>query len=167
MQNDGTSFFASQNAQYYYDENGQIRGTETLVRDITEQKITEKALKESEQILRSFFDSMGDMRGIVEVVAADDVRHISDNVITAGFLGLKPQDMRNKLGSELGEPPEILSTWIGHYVESMRTGKPVTFEYNDIREDNIAYLNVKVDYLGKIPAWRTSVCLCSQRHHPK
>jgi transcriptional regulator with PAS, ATPase and Fis domain len=54
------------------------------IQDITKQKIVKDSLKDSESTLRSFFDATGDMRGIVEVVAEDDIRHITDNVITAG-----------------------------------------------------------------------------------
>ncbi|MGZ7136237.1 MAG: PAS domain S-box protein [Methanobacterium sp.] len=118
------------------------------IQDITEHKQVENELQESENTLRSFFDATGDMRGIVDVVADNDVRHIEDNVVTAGFLGLKPEQMRNKLGSELGEPEEILCRWIGHYEESRITGLPVTFEYQDIRENNKSHLAVTVNYLG-------------------
>ena len=38
LRKDGTCFYVSQNAQYHYDNNGQIQGTETLVRDITSLK---------------------------------------------------------------------------------------------------------------------------------
>jgi PAS domain S-box-containing protein len=51
LRKDGTSFTASQNAQFYYDYHGQIQGTETLVRDITERKSIEAALKKSKNIL--------------------------------------------------------------------------------------------------------------------
>jgi HAMP domain-containing protein len=74
-----------------------------------------------ESLLRSLFDSPGVMRGIVDVVADDDVLHISDNVVTAHYMGLAPEAVQNKLGSELGEPPDILRLWIHHYRESERT----------------------------------------------
>ncbi len=108
----------------------------------------EEELRESESILHSFFDSPGVMRGIVEVVADDDALHIIDNEVTASFLGLTPEAMRNKLGSELGEPREILRTWISHYRQSQRTGKPVRFEYLDKRGDHEAWLSATVSYLG-------------------
>ena len=48
LRKDGTSFFASQNAKFYNNENGKVRGTETLVRDITQRKKAEEALQRNE-----------------------------------------------------------------------------------------------------------------------
>jgi PAS domain S-box-containing protein len=118
------------------------------IQDITNQKFVEDSLKESESILRSFFDSTGDMRGIIEVISDNDIRHIADNVITARYLGITPDMMRNKLSSELGEPKEIIHRWIKHYKESERTGKPVSFEYLDERENKEAWLVATVNYIG-------------------
>jgi PAS domain S-box-containing protein len=47
VREDGTCFFASQNAQFRYDDQGRKIGTETLVRDITERKIADEALERS------------------------------------------------------------------------------------------------------------------------
>ena len=95
----------------------------------------------------------GNMRGIVEVVGGDDVRHIADNAVTAAFVGLTPEAMKNKLGSELGEPKEILRTWVTLYNESMQMGigRPVTHEYQDARGDQVAWLTATVSYLGTPP----------------
>ena len=112
----------------------------------------ERALPEGESVLRSFFDAPGDMRGIVEVVSDADVRHVADNAVTAGFLGLTPEAMRGKLGSELGEPEEVLRRWIGHYEEARRTGEPVKFEYADPRGGGQVWLSATVTYLGLNPA---------------
>jgi len=116
--------------------------------DITDPKQTLEALRESESILRSFFDSSGVMRGIVEVIAEDDVRHIADNALAAEFIGLKPGAMKNKRGSELGEPRDILRMWISHYTRSRTTKKPVTFEYMDTWGRPGAWLLATVSYLG-------------------
>ena len=118
------------------------------IQDITKQKFVEDSLKESESTLRSFFDATGDMRGIIEVISENDIRHVADNVITAGYLGITPDMMRNKLSSELGEPEEIIHRWIRHYRESKRTSKPVSFEYLDERENKEAWLVATVNYIG-------------------
>ena len=47
VRKDGTCFFASQNAQFRYNDQGQKIGTETLVRDITERRIAAEALQRS------------------------------------------------------------------------------------------------------------------------
>ncbi len=121
---------------------------EELIQHNEELLHVQSKLQESESILRSFFDSQGVMRGIVEVIDDDEVRHIADNKVTSCFLGLTPEAMRGKLGSELGEPKEILRTWVGHYRQSQLTGEPVSFEYQDKRGDNEAWLSATVSFLG-------------------
>ena len=44
LRNDGTSFWVSVNAQYYYDKQGIIQGTDAFVRDITANKIAEERI---------------------------------------------------------------------------------------------------------------------------
>ena len=56
LRKDGTTFLASQNAQYHHDNQGQIQGTETLVRDITEYKKAEK----NNQMLANLVESSED-----------------------------------------------------------------------------------------------------------
>lgn len=118
------------------------------IRDITEQRRAETALRESESVLRSFFNSPGGMRGVIEVVADDDVRHVADSVETARFLGLTPEAMWGELGSELGESPEILHLWVSRYRESESSGRPVLFEYVEKRGRGEAYLWATVSYIG-------------------
>ena len=67
--------------------------------------------------------------------------------MTAGFLGLTPEEMRDKLGSELGEPEEVLRRWIGHE-EARRTGKPVHFDYEDPRGEGKTWLSATVSHLA-------------------
>lgn len=120
----------------------------------TERKRTEEKLQQSQSMLQSFFDFLGIMGGIVEVVAEDDVRHIVDNTVTAGFIGTTPEAMKNKLGSELGEPREILRKWVVFYKQSQSANKPVSFDYMDKRGEKEAWLSATVSYLGTGPNGR-------------
>jgi PAS domain S-box-containing protein len=45
LRNDGTSFHASLNSQYHYDDKGQIQGTESFIRDITQQQKSEEEIE--------------------------------------------------------------------------------------------------------------------------
>ncbi len=58
LRKDGTSFLASQNAQFYYDNLGHIKGTETLVRDITERKKVEKKMEYHSLLLNNVQDAI-------------------------------------------------------------------------------------------------------------
>jgi PAS domain S-box-containing protein len=146
---DGISFDHS----FYpvFDEGGRVVSIAAFSRDVTDLRRVDAALKENEAVLRSFFDSPGVMRGIVEVIADDDVRHITDNLATASFLCLKPEDMWNKKASELGEPPELIRTMVRHYRECQHLNTPVRFEYTEKRGERKVWLQATVSYLGTLP----------------
>jgi PAS domain S-box-containing protein len=56
--NDGTFFWVSQNAQYYYDDQGNIQGSETIVRDITERKKADKQIEFDSLLLSQVKDAI-------------------------------------------------------------------------------------------------------------
>jgi|GEM_PF-2129038 len=60
MREDGTTFPISLNSQFLYDAKGRICGTEAFVRDITERKHAEKALRISEQRISDMIESISD-----------------------------------------------------------------------------------------------------------
>ena len=109
---------------------------------------TAAALRESEAMLRAFFDSPGLLCGIVEVVQ-DDLLHITDNAGAAQFFGQTVAEMRQKRASELGVPPAIIRLWIGHYAECERTGRPVSFEYHHAQGTTSRHFRVTVSHLSQ------------------
>ena len=86
LRKDGTCFFASQNAQYYYDNNGQIQGTETLIRDITSIKKAEieiqKRLEKERQLTEELSSANEELQAISEEVLTsnDELKHAQNNL---------------------------------------------------------------------------------------
>ena len=129
------------------DAMGRVDAVGTIVADITSHRNAEEALRENEAILRSFFDSPGQHRGIVEVVD-NDILNISVNEVAAAFLGHTKDSIRNTRSSALGFTREELSMWISHYEESKRTGQHVRFEFQYSRENKQAWYVARISYLG-------------------
>ena len=96
--------------------------------DTTQQKQAQRALRQSESTLRSFFNSGSMMMGIVELVG-DDILHLADNQKTANFFGTTPEALANRLASENGVPKSHIQMWVDRYLEAERAAAPVSFEY--------------------------------------
>ena len=110
------------------DESGKIWRIAGIAEDITDRKQTEEALRQSESILRSFFNSGSMMMGIVEIYP-HDIFHLSSNIATTEFFGTTPEAMQNRFASEMGAPQEFIEMWLHYYREAELTGAPVKFEY--------------------------------------
>ena len=106
------------------------------------------ALMESESVFRSFFESAGVYRGVVEVITEDDLRYITINAATAAFIGRTSEDVKNRSGSELGVSRDILRLWIGYFNKSRKSGNPEIFEYKGVRENQEIWFHATVSYLG-------------------
>jgi PAS domain S-box-containing protein len=61
VRRDGTVFWVSINVQYCRDETGNLLGTEGIVRDISERKIAEEALRSREEDYRMIIENMQDV----------------------------------------------------------------------------------------------------------
>jgi len=129
------------------DSTGRVDAVGTIVADITSHRQVEEALRENEAVLRSFFDSPGQHRGIVELVE-DDILHISVNEVAAAFLGRTKDSMCNIRMSELGFSGEEIDMWIRRYEESKRTGQHVRFEFQYNRDNKEGWFVGRVSYLG-------------------
>ena len=110
------------------DESGKIWRIAGIAEDITDSKQTEEALRQSESILRSFFNSGSMMMGIVEIYP-HDIFHLSTNIATTEFFGTTPDAMQNCFASEIGTSQEFIEMWLHYYREAEVTGAPVKFEY--------------------------------------
>ena len=89
--------------------------------DFTERKRAEEDLREQEAILRSFFDSPGMMRGIVELVDGR-VIHVSCNAAAAELYGINREAIEGKTAAEAGTPEDAVQAWVCLYEEARSAG---------------------------------------------
>ena len=61
LRKDGTSMFCSANSRFYHDAEGRVLGIQGIVRDITERKHAEEALRRSETLLGTLVDTIPDL----------------------------------------------------------------------------------------------------------
>lgn len=140
------------NASPLRDASGQVRGCVGTFLDITGRKRAEDALRESEAVLRGFFDSPGVMRGFVDLIDGRIV-HVSCNAAAAEMYGVDRESIAGKSATEAGARDQVARSWEGLYEESRRTGQPVSMEY--ARRDaggQERWLLATASYLGAEPS---------------
>jgi PAS domain S-box-containing protein len=107
--------------------NGEACGL-VLVVDITARKQAENALRTSQAMLQSFYDSAPFMMGIVEVDGNSSVL-VSGNQAVADFYTSQLAGMIGHKSHELGTPIEVEHMWVEKYRQSQTQGAPVRFEH--------------------------------------
>ena len=70
-------------------EPGESGGLLLMVTDVTPLKRAERALREKESLLRSFYESSAMAMGVIELIE-DDARLVSANALTDRFFGPGP-----------------------------------------------------------------------------
>jgi PAS domain S-box-containing protein len=130
------------------EERVRIRTAE-LEAQMAARKKTEEELRESESVLRAFFNSPGQARGVIEVVDGD-IYFISANKVSAATYGLTPEAMRGKSISELDMTPKMVHAYLEHCEEAIRSGL-VSFEVLHHHADISRWLLVTASYLGTGP----------------
>ena len=128
------------------------RETTASVRQRQEAAESNRLLGEKAAILRSFFDSAGVMRGIVELTDGCII-HVSCNQAAAKLYGVDVDSIAGKSATALGANAEVARAWVGLYEESRRTGKPVSMEYARRDADGLdRWLLATASYLGDGPS---------------
>jgi PAS domain S-box-containing protein len=97
LRKDGTTFIASQNAQFYYDDKGEVQGIETLVRDITEKKQAEIEIEEGLKKLEQSNKELEQFAYITSHDLREPLRMITS------FLQLLKRRYKDKLDKDANE----------------------------------------------------------------
>ncbi|MFC0875694.1 PAS domain S-box protein [Saccharicrinis sp. FJH2] len=145
LRKDGTTFWASMNVHFIYDNKGNIAGTEGVVRDITERLNAERKIQESEKKFRDIFENMPSGYVLLELVYNEkgqpvDHRMLEANAQFDNQTGLKRKDLigRKMMGGPFSLPEDIARK----YYEVALTGEP--FSYERFNESLNRYFDIRV-----------------------
>ena len=127
----GSKYWLSASWQPIFDTKGRPLGLRASGRDITKRKLTEEALRESENRFHSLFIHMTEGVALHEMVYAEDGKPLDYRIIDVNpayelHTGIKAEDARGRLATEVyhvATPP-----FIEQYERVARTGTPYLFE---------------------------------------
>ena len=103
LRKDGTTFWVSMNVQYTYDTLGTITGTEGFIRDITERKLTETALRESEERFRRIFED----GPLGMAILNKDYRFVVANPLLCEMLGYTAEELLAMTFVDITDPVHV------------------------------------------------------------
>jgi len=116
-------------------------------------KAAERALKETQNTLQSFYDSSPFLMGVAEI-DGENIVGIYGNSAAARFLGSAEREIFNRTSQEVGLPWAIAALWLERFRESQSEGGAVRFEYEHPRADGDCWLSACVNFLGFGPTGR-------------
>ena len=125
LRKDGTTFSASVNSQFHYDENGKINGTEAFVRDFTERKKYEESIQKLANLVESSEDAIitKSLKGTITSwnKGAEDIYGYEANKVIGNNISiLAPEDLKqeiNELITDIKHGKKI------HHYETVRIRK--------------------------------------------
>lgn len=95
----------------------------------------ESALRDSEGILRSFFDASPMAIGVVDIVNEDDIYFVDANREVADFLKLPLKSVVGRTAREIGISESGNQFWHERYIAAARKGGNVAFEFQRENDD--------------------------------
>jgi PAS domain S-box-containing protein len=133
------------------DAAGDVAGVGVTMVDLTPKRIAEDARLETEETLRSFYDSVSLLMGVAEL-EGERLVPVSGNRAAEELFGgrLAPAPRRGTAVGEDGglHAGRLESELAAHYRESERLGGPVRFEYELEREGDQRLLAFTVAHIG-------------------
>lgn len=126
---DGSTWWAATNAHFFKDRDGNIAGVEGITRDVTDIKVAEAALKQSEQRMRAILEASPD-----PMVMYNRIGH--PEFINRTFTEVFGWTMDDLKGNRIPFVPENLKkeTW-DKIKETYTLGKTVKFETKRLTKD--------------------------------
>ena len=125
---DGSGLWTIVETSPIFDQNGQYAGALAMVTDITERKLAEKKLRESEEKFKTLFDSADDAIFIMNHTVFLDCNASTEKIFQCSrdqIIGKSPLDF----SPELQPDGRLSSTLAAEKVEAAFAGEPQFFEW--------------------------------------
>jgi PAS domain S-box-containing protein len=124
IRQDGTKFPAEISSMIFKDRDGNDRAS-TILRDITERKHAEEALRHQEQSFRTLTENLPDIISRFD----RDLKYIYANAVIAISTGLPPQVFLGKTNLAAGMPENLVEQWENGLRQVFETGKSTAMEF--------------------------------------
>jgi len=141
LRSDGTSFPVSINAQYFYDDAGQIQGIEAFIRDTTVRKRAEEALLS----VRQRFQEIVDRAPIAIYVKNRDGQFVFGNRRLERYTGRPLNALIGKTDYDFA-PKEDADVWRENDLKVLNGKEVLEFEETGMDADGRAYVNISIKF---------------------
>lgn len=137
---DGSRFFGSGVTTTLGGDDGQVRGFVKIMRDLTEQRRAQEAVRESEEKYRSLFDSMDEGYCILQMLYDEAGQPFNFRYVEVNPAFEKQTGFHNATGKTIREfAPDIEPKWMEIYGRVAETGESIRFEEDSPTLDGRAF----------------------------
>lgn len=130
---DGSHFFASGMTEALTGDDGRMLRYVKVLRDNTERKRAEEALRRSEERYRTLFEAMDEAYAVVEAIADDEKNWVDFVFLEANPAFVKHTGMKNAVGRTA---TDLMGTpnprWAQVYGQIAESGEPMRFEEQEL-----------------------------------
>ncbi len=135
---DGSPLWVTSSSHHYRDENGMIAGIEGIFHDISERKLADKALRESELLFREVFNNANDAVFLLERTPDGPGNYLLVNDKAVRMLGYSEEELLAMSPRDI-VPDEFHKKIMPGIIKKLLKDEHATFESSHRRKDGSIY----------------------------